>query len=318
MRLLQGIQRRAALRRHVGQRRPGLGRIEQPDRLLRLGRAEEGLLADAFFGLLPDVHQPQPPLAIAAECRLHVVVGRPSQALHGRLEVGVTVGQHPVAFLLAVEQIGERHHLALEGGELLPRFGEPPLMPGPLHEERRHGSQAGERRQAQRQGAGAKHAGRLGLRPLEFGPVLHPLLGRSHQIGQALIVLCVFGSGHEHLVDQFLLDGLRIESARHLQPPWRLHGDLPSLDVEHDRDIAGGIERGRTTVALAALRRLPLPPLNETIEESLRGPAIPTGVSHHDHAIVPSALELCLLDRRPHLFERVLHSRDKHPLGVRG
>ena len=32
-------------------------------------------------------------------------------------------------FLLAVEQIGERHHLALEGREFLPGLGEPPLVP---------------------------------------------------------------------------------------------------------------------------------------------------------------------------------------------
>ena len=316
MRLFQRIQRRAALPSHVSQRRPGLGRIEEFDRFLGLGGAEEGLFADPFLRLFPHIHQPQPALAIPAQCRLHVVVGRPREALHGRLEVGVAVGQHPMPLLLAVEQIGKCHHLALEGGELLPCLCEPPLVPGTLHEKRRHGSQARERRQPQRQRAGAKHACRLSLCAFLLCLVLHPTLGRADKISQTFVVLSVFGPGHEHLVDQFLPDGLRIETARHLEPPGCLHGDLPVLDVEHDRHIAGGIERGRSAVALAALCRLLLPPLDQALEQLRRRIAIPSGISHHDHAIVPAALELRLVDRRPHLFKRVLHSRDEHPLGV--
>ena len=318
MRLLQRIEWRAALPRHVGQRGSGLGGVEQFDRLLGLRRAEEGFLADPFLGLLPHIHQTQPPLAIAAKGRLNVVVGRPREALHRRLEVGIAVGQHAMAFLLAVEQIGERHHLALEGGEFLPRLGEPTFMPGPLHEKRRDRSEARQRRQAQRQGAGAKHACRFGLCLFDLDLFLHPPLGRSHEVGQPLVVLSVLGSRHEHLVDQFLLDGLRIQPARHFQPPRCLHGDLPILDVEYDRHIAGGVERGRAAVALTTLRRLLLPPLDQTLEQFCRRIAIASGVSHHDHAIVPAALKPGLLDRRPHLRERVLHSRDEDPLGVGG
>ena len=316
MRLFQRVQRRAAFPSHISQRRSGLRGVEEFDRFLGLGGAEEGLFADPFLSLFPHIHQPQPALAIPAQCRLHVVVGRPREALHGRLEVGVAVGQHPMPLLLAVEQIRKCHHLALEGGELLPGLCEPPLVPGTLHEKRRHRPEARERRQPQRQRAGAKHAGRLGLCAFLFCLVLHPTLGCADKIGQTFVVLSVLGAGHEHLVDQFLPDGLRIKTARHLQPPGCLHGDLAVLDVEHDRHIAGGIEHGRSAVAIAALCRLLLPPLDQALEQLRRRIAIPSGVSHHDHSIVPAALELRLVDRRPHLFKRVLHSRDEHPLGV--
>ena len=103
MRLFQRVQRRAAFPSHISQRRSGLRGVEEFDRFLGLGGTEEGLFADPFLSLFPHIHQPQPALAIPAQCRLHVVVGRPREALHGRLEVGVAVGQHPMPLLLAVE-----------------------------------------------------------------------------------------------------------------------------------------------------------------------------------------------------------------------
>ena len=316
MRLFQRIERCAALPSHISQRRPCLGGIEEFDRFLGLGGAKEGLFANPFLRLFPHIHQPQPALAIPAQRRLHVVVGRPREALHGCLEVGVAVGQHPMPLLLAVEQIGKRHHLALEGGEFLPGLCETPFVPGTLHEERRHRPEARECRQPQRQRAGAKHAGRLGLCAFLLRLVLHPTLGCADEICQTFVVLSILGPGYEHLIDQFVFDGLRIETARHLQPPGCPHGDLPVLDVEHDRHIAGRIERGRSAVALAALCRLLLPSLDKALEQLRRRITIPSGVSHHDHAIVPAALELRLVDRCPHLFKRVLHSRNEHPLGV--
>ena len=180
--LLQHVERGPAFPGHVGQRRPRVGRVEQSDRGLGLGRAQEPLGVDPAFGPLPDVHEPQPTFAIAADRGLHRVVGRAGRPLHRRLEVGVGVRQQAVPLLLTVEQVGKRDHLPLEGGEFCAGLVQAAVVPGTLDEKHRQPTEHPRGHEPDGQRAGAEDAGRLDPRLVTVGPVLHPGLGGGHEV----------------------------------------------------------------------------------------------------------------------------------------
>ena len=144
MRLLEHVERRPAFPGHVGERRPGLGRVEQPDAVVGGSGAQKPLRIDPLLRLLPHVHQSEPALAIAANRVLHGIVRRTRLPLHRRLEVGVGVRQKPMPLLLGIEEIGQGHDLLLKRGEFLAGFVHAVLMPRPLHEKRRQARECAE------------------------------------------------------------------------------------------------------------------------------------------------------------------------------
>ena len=118
-----------------------------------------------------------------------------------------------MAFLLGVEQVGEGDYLALELGQLLPRFARPPRMPRPLDRQRPEHPQPSQRSGGQGERPRAKHPISLPPRHLAVAALLDPRLGGIHQRYEAGIDAAVLGLRPERLGNQFLLDRLRVETA---------------------------------------------------------------------------------------------------------
>ena len=304
MGLFQGIKRRPALGRHVGQRRSGLGRVEEFHRIVRGRRAEKPLRLDLLLGSFPDVHQAQPAFAIAANRPLNIVVGRPSHALHRRHEVWVGVGQHPVPLLLAIEQVGERHHLTFEGGEFLPGNPHAAAVPRPLHEQPAEQAGRAQPQKTERQRAGLEDAGRLGLPLPVVGLVLDPLLRGCDQFREALIKEAVLRARHEPGCNQLRLECRAVEARGGLHRPRHVHRDLPVAYVEDDRHVTGRIE--------AAILRL-CPPAGDHLLEELGGTVGARGGVDHHHAVVAAGRLFGRGDGGASRREVVPHAADEHP-----
>ena len=60
------------------------------------------------------------------------------------------MGQHAVPLLLGIEQIGEGHHLLLEGGEFVERLPLTACVPRPLHSQKAHDARCRERHRTER------------------------------------------------------------------------------------------------------------------------------------------------------------------------
>ena len=308
--VLELIERGPAFPRYVVERRLRSRRIEHPDRLLGLCRAERPLRLNRLVGLLPDIHQFEPALAVAVERRLHPVIGAARLPFHRREEVGIGVGEHAVSFLLGIEQVGEGDHLALELREFLPRLARPPRVLRPLHGQRPKRSQPRQRRDGQRECPRAKHPIGLPARHLTVAPFLDPRLGGLDERYQAGIDAPVLRQRLERLTDDLRFDRPRIEAAAGLQAPRRVHRHPLLVDIDIDEHVLRRIE-GRLRGAGGDLA----PPAGEDRVEDLARRPIPfRAIADNDHAVIPPCLALDAVDGGTEIVERIGHPRHIHVL----
>ena len=311
MGLLELVERRPAFPRDILKRGLRSRGIEHLDRLVGPRRPECPLRLDQLVGLFPDIHQLEPALAVAVERRLDSVIGAARPTLHRREEVGIGVGEHAVAFLLGVEQVGEGDDLALELGQLLPRFARPARMPRPLDRQRPEHPQPSQRSGSQGERPRAKHPIGLPARHLAVAAFLDPRLGGIHQRYEAGIDAAILGLRPERLADQLLLDRARVETAAGLQAPRGVHRHPVLVDIDVDEDILRGI-KGRPR---GPGGNLP-PPAGEDRVEDVARRAVPVGpLADDEHAVVAPRLALDPIDRGPEVVERIGHPRHEDMLG---